>query len=84
MISKEGAKSYRAAAEQEARAAAARRDWEVYTRALGKVTALDFIFSDEEDLALAVARIPFPTMNLPGTSPPRIAGRSGESRAGAR
>ena len=60
MISSEGARVYRATTEAEARAAAERRDWEVYTRAIGKVTAIDYCLSGEEDLAPATVRLPFP------------------------
>ena len=59
MISNKAAKTYRAAAEQEARAAAAGGDYDVWLRAIGRIAAIDYCLSDGEDLAPAGQRIPF-------------------------
>lgn len=60
MIDANGAKRFREAREQEARAAAARGDYDVWLRAIGKIAAIDYCLTDEEDLAPAGQRIPFP------------------------
>lgn len=61
MITADGAKRYRATCEAEARAAAASGDYEVWLRAIGKISGLDHVLSDEEALpASASDRIPFP------------------------
>lgn len=66
MIDGHGARKYRAAAEDEARAAAVREDYDTWLRAIGRIAAVDYCLSDEEDLAPASKRIPFPLrkMNL--------------------
>ena len=59
MIDANAARKYRTAAEQEARAAADRGDHDVWLRAIGRITGVDYCLSDEEDLPPAGVRIPF-------------------------
>ena len=59
MIDAKAAKKYRAAAEQEAARAAELEDYETWLRAIGRVAAIDYCLSDEEDLAPAGQRIHF-------------------------
>jgi hypothetical protein len=60
MITSAAVRAYRQRCEAEARAAAEIGDYDVWNRAIGKVAALDYALCDEEDLAPAGVRIPFP------------------------
>ena len=86
MIDAKAAKKYRAAAEQEAARAAELEDYDTWLRAIGRVTAIDYCLSDEEDLAPAGHRIPFqhcPPWNLTGSgqaTPALVRARAGADR----
>ena len=60
MISPAEVRRYRAAAEWEAHKAAIAADYPVWLRAIGRIVACDYVLSDEEDMAPAGERIPFP------------------------